>query len=275
MDPLIAALLQAGTISQSVAEILNRQVGKEVTRQWADDTIFTATQSALTSQQERLLSFLLATEYNPTPADLARFWAGENESLGRLWLPTVRGVATEIAAQTAGRAGLVATFNQIDQAVLSWVDRYYASTDEAALGSLPNLNQTARTRVQEAFLRWQRGEFGGTGRGLPTLIQMLEPAFGPTRAEAIGITETTRIFTQAVREVESLNPYTVGFMWLTSDPCEICAPMHGQIRRKNGGYPTGVDIPAHPRCICEETPLTDILFDEERSRLTREGRYNP
>lgn len=191
--------------------------------------------------------------------------------MGRLWLPTVRGVATEVAAQTASRAGLTATFNQIDEAVLHWVNAYYTSNSEAALGSLPNLTQTARRRVAEAFERWQRGEFGGTGRGLPDLIRMLEPAFGPTRAEAIAVTETTRIFVQATREAGNRNEFTTQYRYLTAVDevvCPICRPAEGLLTDKRteafpdgGGYP-----PRHPRCRCEITPETDFTAP----RITRQ-----
>lgn len=265
MDPLIAALLQAGVIDAATAETLNRQIDPEAARAWAEDLLLTASQSGLAGQQERLLTLLADSDYQPAEAQLSAFWAAENERLGNALLPTLRQVASERASIAAVQAGQGNLFALINQEVLDWVDAYYvnADADGRFLGSMPTLNLTARTRFAQYFADWQIGELGGRPAGLPQLIEALTPIFGATRVEAIAVTETTRIFVQSQRLAEDHNPFTVAFTWNTAMDemvCPICGGKNGARRRKEEPTYEGVDIPAHPRCRCNETPETEATL---------------
>jgi SPP1 gp7 family putative phage head morphogenesis protein len=265
MDPLLQALLQAGVIDAATAETLSRQVDPEAARAWAEDLLLTATQTGLAGQQERLLTLLAEANYQPTAVQLSAFWTAENERLGSALLPTLRQVASERASIAAVQAGQGNIFALINQEVLTWVDAYYvnADSDPAFLGSMPSLNLTARTRFAQYFTDWQIGELGGRADGLPQLIEALQPIFGATRGEAIAVTETTRIFVQSQRLAEEYNPFTVAFTWNTAldeRTCPICGGKHGARRRKDEPTYDGVDIPAHTRCRCNETPETEATL---------------
>lgn len=265
MDPLIQALLQAGVIDAATAEILNRQIDTEAARTWAEDLLLTASQSGLAGQQERLLTLLGQANYQPSPTQLDAFWTAENARLSNAMLPTLRQIASERATMAAVQAGQGNIFALINQEVLSWVDAYYvnADADPNFLGSMPSLNLTARTRFAQYFNDWQIGELGGRADGLPQLIESLTPVFGATRAESIAVTETTRIFVQSQRLAEDHNPFTVAFTWNTAMDemvCPVCGGKHGARRRKEEETYNGVDIPAHPRCRCNETPETEATL---------------
>jgi len=95
-----------------------------------------------------------------------------------------------------------------------------------------------------------------TGMVLEDLIKDIEPLFGEKRAEAIAVTETTRLFARGavlsyqaadVREVE----------WRTVEDSaveEICRGLNGQ------KWPIGQhqEPPAHIRCRCFLSPVVEI-----------------
>lgn len=274
MNPeTLNALIAAGLLDPDTAAILQRQADPDAARAWAEEQIQRAVQGGLSAQQEALLDLLARSDFDPTPADLDRFWRGEDEALLDALRPALTQVATERAALAATASGQMGTFNLINQTVSDWVDSYYIDPDGLVHGSVPNLNLTSRTRFASAFLDWHRGELGGRAEGLPQLVNALTATFGPARAESIAVTETTRVFVQAQRLVEADNPYTVAFRWLTAADemvCPVCGPQHGQVRRKSEGYGGGVDIPAHPRCRCHEVVETDATL---RLPLGREERF--
>lgn len=281
MNPdLIAALIRSGLLDADTAAILQRQADPDAARAWAEEQLAAAVQSGLSAQQEAILDLLERTGFDPDEAELTALWQGQDEALLQAMRPTLAQVATERAALAAVVGGQLDAFELINETVLGWVDSYYIDPDGAVYGSVPNLNLTSRTRFAAAFRDWQRGDLGGRADGLPQLVRSLEPVFGPVRAEAIAVTETTRVFVQAQRLAEADNPATVGFRWLTSADervCPICGPQHGQVRRKAGSYGGGVDIPAHPRCRCHEAPETEAtlrlpLAPEERFVFNGEGR---
>lgn len=274
MNPeLIAALIRAGLIDDATAAILQRQADPAAARAWAEEQLAIAVQGGLSEQQQALLDLVEGAGFEPDQAALAEFWRGQDEALLGAMRPALAQVATERAALAAAVSGQLDAFELINETVLDWVDSYYIDADGAVYGSAPNLNLTSRTRFAAAFRDWQRGELGGRADGLPQLVRSLEPVFGPVRAEAIAVTETTRVFVQAQRLTEAGNPATVGFRWLTSADervCPICGPHHGEVRRKQDGYSGGVDIPAHPRCRCDETPETTATL---HLPLAREERF--
>lgn len=284
MDPLLQALMTAGIIDADLANQVNRQSDPDAARAWAEELLLVAAQSDLSAQQQRLLSLLASTAYQPTETQLTAFWREEEGRFGRALLPALREVASE---QAAVRSTAVAratgrdadqTFALVNRQVLGWVDDYYinADADPTKLGSLPNLTLTARTRFAQAFQEWQRGELEvGRPVGLPQLIDALTPAFGAVRAEAIAVTETTRAFSQALLEAERDNEFTTAYRWLTSADelvCPQCGPRASRVYSKKEIEGVGVP-PLHPRCRCQITPETDetLRLSKERTESFREN----
>ena len=133
---------------------------------------------------------------------------------------------------------------------------------QALVGSIPNLNGTARTLVGNAFNAWQRGELevATNAEGLPRLIAALEPAFGPERASRIAVTEASRILATSERAAGEADPNTVAYRFQSSRDelvCPQCGPLDGRIVGKSDGagfvHPTLGAIgfpPIHPGCRC-------------------------
>lgn len=259
MNPeLLNALLAAGLLDPATAEIIRRQLDPAAARAWAESTITQATQAGLQGQQGRIIDLVASTDGNPSPAQLDRLWAGENERLLQAMRPALLDVASERAAVAAASsaggglagigqglaAGKGSTFDLINQGVLSWAEDYYIDPDGLTYGSIPNLNLAGRTAFERAFTAWQQGELEiGSPTGLQQLIDTLQGPFGAERATRIAVTETTRIFTETTKQAGRANPFTTSFRLLTSADervCPQCGPLHGVVIAK------AVDGFAHP-----------------------------
>ena len=277
MPPLLLAAVQAGIISQVDAEQVARSLDADYARQWTEAALEQAFGGALSGQQRRLLELLRATDYNPTVAALDAFWDKEATLFWGDVQPLILDTVTERATIGAVAAGLD-TWDFVNQSVIDWAEDYYTGS-ELIEGSVKQLNRTAHQNVSKAFVQWNQGNLSDSkNRGLPDLIRALQPTFGPERAERIAVTETTRLFVEAQRFVEESNPDTLYFRWLTAADelvCPICGPMHGLTRKKGERFIHPVlgpiDIPAHPRCRCDETPETALTikvplwFDESET----------
>lgn len=270
MDNLLSALLEAGLIDADTADIIRRQNDPEAARAWAERTLTTAAQGALSAQQQRLLGLLQDSGYNPSQAALTRFWAQENELLWQAMRPRILEVLTERSTFAAVVGGQAGTFSLVNQQVIRWAETYYIDPSDTTYGSIPNLNLTSRQQVSAAFAAWNRGELGGRPQGLPSLIQALTPTFGADRAERIAVTETTRLFTESIRQAGLANPFTTYFRLLTSADdrvCPICGPVHATViaKQKADGFvhPERGSIgfpPLHVRCRCGITEETDATI---------------
>ena len=271
MNPeLLNALLAAGLLDPATAEIIRRQLDPEAARAWAEATLTQSTQAGLQGQQGRIIDLVASTDGQPSPAQLDRLWAGENDSLWQAMRPALLDVASERAALVAASslaAGKGSTFDLINQGVLDWVSTYYADADGLTYGSIPNLNLAGRTAFERAFVAWQQGELEiGSPTGLQQLIDALQGAFGPERATRIAVTETTRIFTETTRQAGRANPFTTAFRLLTSADervCPQCGPLHGVVIAKSVdgfihpelggvGWP-----PFHTLCRCDIVEETE------------------
>ena len=257
MNPLIAALLAAGVISDEEARTLNGLLNEGATRIEAEQRIGAAFATGFENQRSRLIRALDAGNVDYRDPMLPTFWAAEHDLLARDVLPTLTGIAQDAALTATVRSGGLADWRTVNEAVIAWTDTHYRSGAGDALGSIPNLDATAREAVADAVNRWQRGELNaGPGRGgLPRLIAELQNVeeFGVDRAARIAITETTRILAEAERTAAQANPNMEYLGWQTSSDeatCLICAPMEGQrIPKGQTTFPGGYYPPAHPNCI--------------------------
>lgn len=288
MPPLLTAAVQAGILTQEDAERLARSLDADYARLWAEQYLERSYAGALSAQQRRLLDLLQATGYQPTEAQLSAFWAEENRLLWEAVGDDIVEVMTERATIATIAAGLD-TWTFVNQSVIDWAEDYYINADIDLPGSIPQLNLTARTRFQTAFVRWNRGELDELAeRGLPDLIDAITPVFGPERAERIAVTETTRIFTEAQRFVEESNPDTLYLRMLTAADekvCPICGPLHGAVRKKADKFYEHPQLgkvqgpPFHVRCRCGETPETALTVkvplgpeDQFKFKAVKDGR---
>lgn len=268
MNPFLRALVAAGLLDQATAERMSRALSPEQAQAYAEQQMAALWSAGLQGQLSRLLEVIRANDYSFPPAVMDSFWRSEDRLLYESVIPGLRDVAQEAAITAAVRGGGFDMWNAVNEAVIDWTETYYISADAALVGSIPNLDLTSRTLVGNAFSAWQRGELEAAtnAEGLPRLIAALEPAFGPIRAEAIAVTETTRIYIHSETAAGDANPNTTKYRWLTARDervCDTCGPLDGQVVAKgsvgfvSNGRVIGFDV-AHVRCRCRITQESDL-----------------
>lgn len=273
MNPFLRALVAAGLLDEATAERMSRALSPAEAQAYAEQRMAALWSAGLQGQLSRLLDVIRDNDYNLPPQVAEAFWRRENRTLFESVIPGLEDVAQEAAITAAMRGGGASMWTAVNERLISWVDDYYISADAGAFGSIPNLNDTARTIVGNAFNAWQRGELevAANAEGLPRLILALEDAFGPERAARIAATEVTRIAAAAERAAGDADPNTVAYRFLSSRDeatCPICAPLDGRIVGKSdrGGFihPTMGSIgfpPLHPNCRCRISPESSATVD--------------
>lgn len=261
MAELLAALVRAGILTQDEANSIGRVADADLGRRLAEQELAAAIQRGLTEQQARLLDFIRAHDYDPSARAFARFWAGEDRILASAWVPILQQIASERGVIAAIESGSPSMWNRVNEAIIDWAQDYYINPDATYLGSIPNLNNAARTVIGNAFSAWHRGELEvpSNVEGLPRLIVAMEEVFGPERGARIAVTEVTRIHAEAERMAALQNPNVEYLIWHTAADekvCPLCGPLHARIvgKRVDGfDHPTlGVlgFPPLHPNCRC-------------------------
>lgn len=287
MNPLLSALTAAGIIPADVAGMVDRQMSPVDAQLYAERIMFDAWRNGLMAQQIRYIDLVNAAEGKPPEQQLAMFWQDENEALYRSVEAALVEVASDRAVQISIATGNADMWAVVNEEVNDWIGEYYQSFDPTFVGSVPNLNVTARTVVGQALTDWQRGELetAGFADGLPQLIRALEPAFGAQRAETIAVTETTRVFNEATITAGRANPLITRYRLFTAADdrvCPICGPLHGQLSSADKDNPTwnhpslgALPIPPlHVNCRCQAVPETDVTVQFE-SGLDRPYTWSP
>ena len=113
--------------------------------------------------------------------------------------------------------------------------------------------QVARERLSTVQQTWNQIIDDGKRITRQTVLDDLEPTFGPGRAASQAVTETTAARQEAVERVTlRRGQISESDKWVTERDarvCPICAPLHNRNRtiwaRR---FPTGP--PAHPNCRC-------------------------
>lgn len=173
------------------------------------------------------------------------FWAEMRALILAGALASARKLVLEGVAAAAS-AGVIVDFDGIHQEALAitrrWTDAWWAQLDK-----------TTRAGLREALTTWQQVGLGK--RGLPDLIDAIEPLFGKMRAKRIAVTEATRLFAEGNKLAYRDDNAIVGEIWSTAEDekvCPICAPRNGKIWPK-GALPA---MPAHVNCRCSNPPAT-------------------
>jgi SPP1 gp7 family putative phage head morphogenesis protein len=141
-----------------------------------------------------------------------------------------------------------------NNAVAEWARKY-------GYDLVSGINATTRQR-----LRQEISQFVQNDEALPELITRLEDVFGPVRAELIGVTEVTRSFAEGNRQAWKEAGIIQKQEWRTANDelrCPICSGLDGQIVGLDEKFTGGIDSPpAHPRCRCWLSPVTEFIEDE-------------
>lgn len=166
------------------------------------------------------------------------------DSLKAALLPELTSLAMEQALREMDAIGVAFDPAVINTAASAWARAYAGEL-------ITGLTETTRGLVEQAIAQYVETP----GMTLGDLERLLEPAFGPARAEMIAITEVTRAYSQATQiyqEMLGRAGLKMERVWHTSVDdrvCEICGPLDGKPESQWGG----IEPPAHVRCRCWTT----------------------
>jgi SPP1 gp7 family putative phage head morphogenesis protein len=184
----------------------------------------------------------------------ANFWQDEKRRLIAILGPRLEASAqsgVEAAFEQVQRFGIGFNAELAHEAAAHWAKLY---TDDL----LNLLNTTSERLVGEALGQWLQKP----GAPLDEFVQQLTPEFGPSRANAIAVTEITRAYAQGNKTAYQAANVTQ-WRWRTNNDelvCRICGPLNNSIKAigEPFGYLRGkafTQPPAHPNCRCWVTPI--------------------
>lgn len=174
-----------------------------------------------------------------------QFWTAIRANMALRMGKVAREITVE-GARAAESVGVIVDFDSINRRALE-----VTRTIETAWWR--TLEDTTRQGLREAMVTWQ--EIGLGKRGLPDLIDSIEPLFSRERAKRIAVTETTRMFAEGNRMAAQEDPVVGGLQWRTAEDekvCLICGPLNDQIFPKDA-VP---ECPAHVNCRCDLVPVS-------------------
>ena len=150
------------------------------------------------------------------------------------------------AAEFNATLGLPVNMDVVNQRVLD-VTRAYTDTWWG------EIEPATRNAMRTALTNWQEGGLGS--RGLPDLVDALEPWFGEARAERIAVTEVTRMFRiGSMLAYEDAGIERVQFQTVRSEGvCPICRPLDGNVYTLNDAPKP----PLHVNCRCAVLPVAN------------------
>lgn len=118
------------------------------------------------------------------------------------------------------------------------------------------IEETTREEIQNAI-----GKMASDGLSVDAVRDLLlgmAEINSVSRAEAIARTESAQAYSAGSLACYKESGVVGGVEWLTTDPCEICAPLSGAVAKLGEQFPGGFDHPpAHPSCRCAIAPRID------------------
>lgn len=199
------------------------------------------------SANQKSVLFRKAAPDLPNLPDDPEFWKRFKQEMTGAMAPFVRNVAMGAARHNLD-IGLAVNLDQVNNRVLSF-SKTYLDTWWA------ELEPVTRDGLRQAIVNWQQGGLGN--RGLPDLVDSLEPLFGEERAQRIATTEVTRLFDEGNRLAHE-NAGIQEEEWQTANDelvCPTCGPLNGQRFPTNSG-PRPVDG-THINCRCARLPVAN------------------
>jgi len=193
--------------------------------------------SKLSAKQQRELMRLLGNPPNWGNVPQS-FWETVAVDLNGALLPIITETYLDAAERMVAGLPISVDWDLVNEGAVRWARQY---TFELVRG----ITNTSRRAAQQAV-----SAFFEQGLTFGDLETMLSRTFGPSRAEAIAVTEVTRAASEGEQEIaRDLERQGVSLVpvWRTNNDelvCPICGPRHNQ-QIEDNFYP-----PAHPRCRC-------------------------
>lgn len=198
-------------------------------------------------------------------------YAGMADDLQAAIQPELSAMVVDTALGVSVDVGIGFDPTIINTHALEWARNY---SYELVTG----LTETTRRQIAEV----QRSFIETPGMTQGDMEKLLEPAFGPVRAEMIATTEATRAFSEATNEIQQLVNQTglqMVRVWQTQNDeivCDLCGPLNGRPETEWAAY--GADMsgpPRHVRCRCSSSltarPIEDIQAEAEELARQREA----
>ena len=174
-------------------------------------------------------------------------YEGMAEELRAAVLPELSALVVDNALRLSVEVGIGFDPAIINTEALRWAREY---TYDLVRG----LTDTTRRQLQEAMTSFVQTP----GMTIGDIESLIEPAFGPVRAEMIAETEVTRAYSESTNELQRMIQQEVPELEVTrifrtmADElvCDLCGPLEGAPESVWAAqYPSGP--PLHVRCRCE------------------------
>jgi len=189
-------------------------------------------------QRKQLLKYLGdPPNINNIPAS---FWNDGAAAIRQTLQPALAKMAFEQAMTRVDEFGVEVSWQLINQNAVRWAEKY-------TFDLVKGIDETSQKLVSQAI-----ADFFGKRQTRAELEAQLVDAFGPTRASAIAVTETTRAASQGDEEIlQELADAGIVMdeYWETDQDelvCDICEPLEGKLRGDGWDEPP----PAHVNCRC-------------------------
>ena len=197
------------------------------------------TAKLLTKQRRRVIAGIEKIERKAIDTE---FWNVETEEMWTTIQEILIAMAYVSAQTTVETVGIGVDLGLVAESALDWAQGY-------SFELIKGINATTQRAVSKAVQQF----IETPGMQQKDLIGMLDPLFGPARAQSIAVTEVTRAYAEgagiAKTEIERLSGLQMTHIWNTNNDalvCGICEPLN---QTKQGAawweFP-----PAHPNCRC-------------------------
>lgn len=183
--------------------------------------------------------------------ELKQFWESQARSMFRAVFPISLGAAEESMRVALGELEIL-TGSSFSTEFINEMAHNLAG--QATLQFVQQVTSTSIALFREIAEDWI-----ATGGTLEELIERLIPIFGETRANAIAITEITRLYAQANIEAWRSTGVVEGKRLMTAEDelvCPICGPVDSEEVGLDEVFSTGDQHPPfHVRCRCWVNPV--------------------
>ena len=163
----------------------------------------------------------------------------------RIWallLLALVGAATASTMQRAAALGVELSIDAVNRAASQWASSY-------SFTQVRGINETTARAISDAVNAYT----SNPTMTVDDVARLLEPTFGPARANMIATTEVTRAYSQAATitqeqmAAQGVQTTTQWVTWRDDRVCPICAPLHNRFDYQ-AEFPYGP--PAHVSCRC-------------------------
>lgn len=201
--------------------------------------------------EDHINEFIQSRVQKQLPID-DMFWNNERERLFDVLFPIIAGATVDAAkiafSSLADVVEIGVAWDSVHEQAIQWAIKNTRSV-------VAQITQTSMDGFLAEFEPWMR-----SGKPLKELIKELEKYYGPMRARWVGVTETTRAFTQGNVAFWNSTGMVDGYNFRTSEDDKVC-PLCDGVTGSQSRNPHRMDDyddmpPRHVNCRCGISPIT-------------------